>query len=87
MGMTVSEANKAIGSKVRGLRAEKNWNREELAERSGVPVMTIRRIEDGVAAAKTPTLIALLRALGAPVGEFLDTITEKIDQAGGLDPE
>jgi transcriptional regulator with XRE-family HTH domain len=87
MGMTVSEANKAIGAKLRGLRAERDYSREKLEELSGVPVMTIRRAEDGSGAVKTPTLIALLRALDTPAGEFLDAVAKQIDQAGGLDPE
>ena len=47
----------------------------------------IRRAEDGSGAVKTPTLIALLRALDTPAGEFLDAVAKQIDQAGGLDPE
>ncbi|WP_218717030.1 helix-turn-helix domain-containing protein [Nocardia sp. MH4] len=87
MGMTVAEANRLIGSKLRGARAERDYSREELSQRSGVAVMTIRRAEEGSAAIKPTTLISLCRALELPVGELMDLIAEQIDQAGGLDPE
>ncbi|WP_342801011.1 helix-turn-helix transcriptional regulator [Nocardia sp. No.11] len=87
MGMTVAEANKAIGAELRAARAKRDYSREELSDLSGVPVMTIRRAEAGTAAIKAPTLIALCRALEVPVGPLMDLVAEQIDKAGGLDPE
>lgn len=87
MGMDVARANAAIGAALRGLRAERDWSRDELAERSGVPAITIRRIESGERAASMTNVILLCRTLGVRPGEFLDSVDHKIEQAGGLDPE
>ncbi|MGW5316753.1 helix-turn-helix domain-containing protein [Nocardia thailandica] len=87
MGMDVARANAAIGAALRGLRAERDWSREELAERSGVPAITIRRIESGDRAASITNVIVLCRVLGVSPGEFLDSVDRKIEQAGGLDAQ
>ncbi len=87
MGMTVAEANRLIGAKLRGIRAERGYSRKELAKRSGVAEMTIRRAEEDESAIKPTTLILLCQALDVPVGPLMDLIAEQIDQAGGLDPE
>jgi transcriptional regulator with XRE-family HTH domain len=78
--MEIAQANAVIGANLRGLRGKNDYSREKLSELSGVPVITIRRIEDGERAASTPTLIALVRALNTTVSEFFDGIEAELDK-------
>ena len=52
-----------MGDRLRRERLDRNLTQAELAERSGVSVKTIRKVEDGHNSSAT-TLIRLLRALG-----------------------
>lgn len=67
-----------MGAKLRGLRGEKALSRRKLVELSGVPLITIRRIEDGQRAAGFPDLLALTRALGADLGELMDSVEREL---------
>lgn len=78
--MDETQANAIIGSKLRGLRAEKDYSREKLFELSGIPVITIRRIESGARTAPVTTLIALCRALGTDPAEFLNVVQQDLDK-------
>lgn len=82
--MDVSQANAAIGANLRALRAKRDYSRVKLSELSGIPVITIRRIEDGERAAPVTTLIAICRALKADPGEFLNVIQQDLDKLENL---
>ncbi|MEV6432902.1 helix-turn-helix transcriptional regulator [Nocardia sp. NPDC051463] len=81
--MDASQANALIGANLRALRAKKDYSRAKLSELSGVPVITIRRIEDGERAVLTTTLIVLCRVLDADASEFLDVVQRELKEIGG----
>lgn len=59
-----------IGAKIKELRLLKGLTQEELAERTGLSVRTIQRIENGDVDPRTYTLSALAEALEVEVSEF-----------------
>lgn len=61
----------ALGLRVRGLREQRGWTRAELAERSGLSVRFIARIEGGDGNVSVVRLDALARALGRGADELL----------------
>ena len=66
---------------LRAARAILRWDQKSLAERSGVSIPTIKRLEaqDGMISANTPTLAAIRTALESAGVQFV----EKDDVAGG----
>ena len=53
-----------LGERIRKLREMRGWTPQELAERSGVPYMTIYRLEKGIYDdTMTQTSVKLARAL------------------------
>lgn len=82
--MDVSQANAAIGANLRALRAKRDYSRVKLSQLSGIPVITIRRIEDGERAAPVTTLIAICRALKADPAEFLNVVQQDLDKLENL---
>ncbi|MFI6368893.1 helix-turn-helix domain-containing protein [Nocardia sp. NPDC050630] len=80
MDLDVELANAVIGANLRALRAKRDYSREKLFELSGVPVITIRRIEDGKRAAAVPTMMALCQALDVDLGRFLDDAHKEINE-------
>lgn len=66
-----------IGIKIRELRLLKGLTQEELAEKTGLSVRTIQRIENGEVDPRTYTLSALANALGVDLEEFTSTIAEE----------
>jgi transcriptional regulator with XRE-family HTH domain len=56
--------------KLQRLRAVAHLSQGELAERSGVPPGTIRNLEQGIRLPTWPTLVRLVKALGASIGDF-----------------
>jgi transcriptional regulator with XRE-family HTH domain len=64
--------NKAIGEKIRGLREMKNLSAEDVAERSGLSLTQILRIEENEELPSLAPLIKVARVLGVRLGTFLD---------------
>ena len=64
--------NKIIGAKIKNLRETKQLKVEEVAERSGLSVEQINRIEDNVDFPSLAPLIKIARVLGVRLGTFLD---------------
>ena len=58
--------------KLQALRAAAGLSQGELADRSGVPAGTIRNLEQGIRLPAWPTLVRLVKALGASMGDFDD---------------
>jgi len=52
-----------VGERVTALRGAGRWSQEELAERAGVNVQTLSRLERGVGAVRLDTLAAVASAL------------------------
>jgi transcriptional regulator with XRE-family HTH domain len=78
-------ANAVIGANLRALRAKRKFSRQKLHELTGIPAITIRRIEDGERDAPAAVLIALCVALGVNAGEFLDHVQRELKEGGGID--
>jgi transcriptional regulator with XRE-family HTH domain len=63
------------GAQIRAARAALRWTIDELAERSGLGVRTIKRFEgfDGIPSSRTSTLVELKSTLEAAGIEFIGT--------------
>ena len=66
------DASKIVGEKIKTLRSDKNISVEELAERSGLAVEQIERIENNIDIPSLAPLIKIARVLGVRLGTFLD---------------
>ena len=60
------------GGRIAGLRETHRIDRAALAERSGVPLELLTRIEEGEFVPDLAPLVKLARALGVRLGSFLD---------------
>ena len=61
-----------LGEKIRLIREKHGMSQENLAERSGIDLELIRRIEEGDAYPFLSTLVKIARSLGVRLGTFLD---------------
>ncbi|MFF9248790.1 helix-turn-helix domain-containing protein [Streptomyces globisporus] len=80
--MTIS-----IGDRIRALREFRDITQDQLAERAGVSVDTIRKLEQGVReSARINTLRALARALDVQLERLVGqpTVTQQLTDDGGL---
>ena len=68
--------NKIIGAKIRSIRETKQLSVEEVADRSGLGIEQIERIENNVDFPSLAPLIKIARVLGVRLGTFLDDQTE-----------
>ncbi len=67
----VEETQKRLGKRVRELRKERKMSQGELADRSGLALMTISRLERGEHAPNTKTIGQVAEGLGVPIWELL----------------
>ncbi|MDR0744969.1 MAG: XRE family transcriptional regulator [Mediterranea sp.] len=70
------DTSKIVGEKIRGLREAKAITTEELAERSGLAVEQVERIENNIDLPSLAPLIKIARVLGVRLGTFLDDNNE-----------
>ena len=63
---------KIVGEKIKSLRETKQISMAELAERTGLAIEQIERIENNVDLPSLAPLIKIARALGVRLGTFLD---------------
>jgi transcriptional regulator with XRE-family HTH domain len=63
---------KTVGEKIRQIRELKKVSLEELAERSGMEIAIVRKIEQEKNIPSLAPLIKIARALGVRLGTFLD---------------
>lgn len=68
--------NKIIGAKIKSIRESKQLSVEEVAERSGLSIEQIERIESNVDFPSLAPLIKIARVLGVRLGTFLDDQSE-----------
>lgn len=64
--------SKIVGEKIKSLRETKGISIEELADRSGLALEQVRRIEENVDLPCLAPLIKIARVLGVRLGTFLD---------------
>ncbi len=65
-------AEKTVGEKIKQIREMKKVSLEELAERSGMEISLIQKIEQDKNVPSLAPLIKIARALGVRLGTFLD---------------
>lgn len=70
------DTTKFVGEKIKSLRETKNISIDELAERSGLALEQVHRIEDNIDLPSLAPLIKIARALGVRLGTFLDDQNE-----------
>ena len=68
--------NKIIGAKNKNIRESKQLSIEEVAERSGLGIEQIERIEGNLDFPSLAPLIKIARVLGVRLGTFLDDQAE-----------
>ena len=68
--------NKIIGAKIKSIRETKQISIEEMANRSGLTLEQIKRIEDNIDFPSLAPLIKIARVLGVRLGTFLDDQSE-----------
>ncbi len=61
----------SIGERIRGLRKQKKWTQEELAEFSGVEPSNISHIERAATKVSLPTLLHIANALEVTLDELV----------------
>ena len=72
----IMDTSKIVGEKIKSLREAKGIRIEELAERSGLALEQIQRIETNIDLPSLAPLIKIARVLGVRLGTFLDDQTE-----------
>lgn len=70
------DTSKIVGEKIKSLRENKSISIEELAERSGLAVEQVERIENNIDLPSLAPLIKIARVLGVRLGTFLDDSDE-----------
>lgn len=68
--------NKVIGAKIKSIRESKQLTLQEVAERSGLGIEQIERIEGNLDFPSLAPLIKIARVLGVRLGTFLDDQSE-----------
>jgi transcriptional regulator with XRE-family HTH domain len=66
------EANKIVGEKIKAMRQSQGIDVKQMAERSGLAVEQIERIENNIDLPSLAPLIKIARVLGVRLGTFLD---------------
>ncbi|MDR1371497.1 MAG: XRE family transcriptional regulator [Dysgonamonadaceae bacterium] len=66
------DSNKTVGSRIKSIREAKSISIEQLAERSGLDIAQIRRIEEEKNLPSLAPLIKIARVLGIRLGTLLD---------------
>ena len=66
------DTSKIVGEKIKSLRESRNITMEELAQRSGLAIEQVERIEDNIDLPSLAPLIKIARVLGVRLGTFLD---------------
>jgi DNA-binding XRE family transcriptional regulator len=59
-----------VGDKVRGLRKERGWLQQDLADRAGVSMQTVSNLETGRHVPEMATLAKIAAALKVPLAEL-----------------
>ena len=75
---------KRLGHRIRELRKERRMSQTELAEKAGVALMTISRLERGEHDPHMKTLARIARSLGVPLLELIRSAgySENDEKAG-----
>ena len=75
-----------LGQRIRHLRKQAGWNLEALAQKSGLALGTLSRLENGKAGANIKTHLKLCEALGISLAELYKEVPLFAGEAGPLAP-
>jgi len=67
----IARKRRAIGDRVRAEREYANLTQEQLSYRTGIPRLTIQRIESGATDARIGWLLRIARELRVPLADLL----------------
>ena len=67
-----------MSSNIIKLRKHKRWSQEELAERSGISIRTIQRMESGATKPRTHTLKTLAKVFEISIEQLLESNKENV---------
>lgn len=67
----IIQKRRIVGDRVRARREYANLSQEELSYRSGIPRLTVQRIESGATDARLGWLLRVAQALGLTLGDLL----------------
>lgn len=62
---------RAVGAQIKAQREYANLTQEELSYRTGIPRLTIQRIESGATDARLGWLLRIAQCLGVPLSTLL----------------
>ncbi|MEU3962940.1 helix-turn-helix transcriptional regulator [Streptomyces buecherae] len=65
------QTRRRVGARIRGLREERGWSQEHLAERAGISRQTMYRTELATHAATIDMLAHIADALGVPLADLV----------------
>ncbi|MBN7811662.1 helix-turn-helix transcriptional regulator [Algoriphagus sp. H41] len=71
-----------IGNKIKSIRKEKGWRLGELAEKSGMSIAMVSKIENGRIIPTLPSLIQLIQAFDLGVADFFSDLKSENDFSG-----
>lgn len=71
-----------IGECIKSLELDKGINQQELAQRSGIPLRSLRRIERGEVSVNVYSLRQVVIALGEEMTEFWRIVENNMDVMG-----
>ena len=83
MGMDARERSKWTDATARTLRAERgarDWSREVMADRSGIPISTLRRLEGGSRVQDVTQIARACEAFGLSMGEFFNRVESRLNE-------
>ena len=66
------DASKIVGEKIKALREAQHMSMEDLADRSGLAIEQVERIEGNIDLPSLAPLIKIARVLGVRLGTFID---------------
>ncbi len=75
--LTDAALQRLLGSRIRGLRLNRNESQEELARRAGIGKATLQRLEEG----RSGTIVTLLRVLRALDLDNLDALLPPVEES------
>ena len=80
---TLSEEYLEIGERIRKRRLELHLSQEQLAERAGISVNTLSRLENGQSSTTIEKFRRILLALDADANYLIGMEVSKVKEAGG----
>ena len=72
MARSPNPVDQKVGERIREVREGVGLDRQSLADRAGIEVETLSRIESGTLRPSSPTIVDIARALGIPVLAIFD---------------